>query len=283
MTAHPRVDLKVSVCMPVFSLILSFSLTHSLARARALSLCARIQIWCMLHVCVPLCLYLYGCLYSLSFSRSLSPSLNAAFLGFLRDSVRRQSVQELVSAARDGNWQDFHVLRAGLVTADLNTVPKGRIWGVIHQVERERARQSESESREKDYLTVDTTTGLVLGRRERAAGPRGRSPGNRPGARDKRGCGANLARHCPGSRSQGLLHHAPGPAEERYQHQRRPVAFNFVCDCDTVGDYRCHLCLQLFWNTEFRRVKQSLTEKFRDVVNLCVTLWLLCATLCSLL
>ena len=74
MTAHPRVDLKVSVCMPVFSLILSFSLTHSLARARALSLCARIQIWCMLHVCVPLCLYLYGCLYSLSFSRSLSLS-----------------------------------------------------------------------------------------------------------------------------------------------------------------------------------------------------------------
>jgi hypothetical protein len=78
LTAHPRVDLKVSVCMPVFSLILSFSLTHSLARARALSLCARIQIWCMLHVCVPLCLYLYGCLYSLSFSRSLSPSLSRA-------------------------------------------------------------------------------------------------------------------------------------------------------------------------------------------------------------
>ena len=70
---------------------------------------------------------------------ALEEKADAAFLGFLRDSVRRQSVQELVSAARDGNWEDFHVLRAGVVTADLNTVPKGRIWGVIHQVERERA------------------------------------------------------------------------------------------------------------------------------------------------
>ena len=72
---------------------------------------------------------------------------DASFLGFLRDCVRRQTVQELVSTARDGEWEDFHVLRAGVVTADLNTVPKGRSWGVIHQVQRERARQRERESR----------------------------------------------------------------------------------------------------------------------------------------
>ena len=131
--AHPNLvhaaclcaSVSVSVWMPVFSLILSFSL--SLARARALSLFVRAH---------PKMRTKDGKTVE---EVALEEKADAAFLGFLRDSVRRQSVQELVSAARDGNWEDFHVLRAGVVTADLNTVPKGRIWGVIHQVERERA------------------------------------------------------------------------------------------------------------------------------------------------
>ena len=61
---------------------------------------------------------------------------DASFLDFLRECVRRQCVQELVSAARDGEWKAFHALLAssGVVAADLNAVPAGRIWGVIHQV-----------------------------------------------------------------------------------------------------------------------------------------------------
>jgi hypothetical protein len=61
---------------------------------------------------------------------------DASFVDFLRECVRRQSVQELVSAARDGEWKAFHALLAssGVTAADLNAVPAGRIWGVIHQV-----------------------------------------------------------------------------------------------------------------------------------------------------
>ena len=59
-----------------------------------------------------------------------------AFLGSLRECVRRQSVQELVSAAREGEWERFHALlgSSGVGAAELNTVPAGRSWGVIHQV-----------------------------------------------------------------------------------------------------------------------------------------------------
>lgn len=58
---------------------------------------------------------------------ALEEKADASFLGFLRDSVGRQSVQDLVSAARDGDWENFHALRkaSGVVTADLNTIPKG--------------------------------------------------------------------------------------------------------------------------------------------------------------
>ena len=61
---------------------------------------------------------------------------DAPFLGFLRECLRRQSMQELVSAARDGDWERFHALLAssGVGAAELNTVPSGRTWGVIHQV-----------------------------------------------------------------------------------------------------------------------------------------------------
>ncbi len=61
---------------------------------------------------------------------------DASFRGFLRECVRRQSVQELVSAARDGEWTEFNALLAssGVGAAELNTVPTGRSWGVIHQV-----------------------------------------------------------------------------------------------------------------------------------------------------
>ena len=113
--------------------ILSHSLVLSLARARALFVRAHPKMRTKDGKTVE--------------EVALEEKADAAFLGFLRDSVRRQSVLELVSAARDGNWEDFHVLRAGVVTADLNTVPKGRSWGVIHQVQRERARQRERESR----------------------------------------------------------------------------------------------------------------------------------------
>ena len=61
---------------------------------------------------------------------------DASFRGFLRECVRRQSVQELVSAAKAGKWERFHALLAssGVGAAELNTVPTGRSWGVIHQV-----------------------------------------------------------------------------------------------------------------------------------------------------
>jgi hypothetical protein len=61
---------------------------------------------------------------------------DASFLGFLRDCVRRQSVHELVSAAQAGEWEKFSALLASssVVAAELNTVPIGRKWGVIHQL-----------------------------------------------------------------------------------------------------------------------------------------------------
>jgi hypothetical protein len=61
---------------------------------------------------------------------------DASFLGFLRDCVRRQSIHELVSAAQAGEWEKFSALLASssVVAAELNTVPIGRKWGVIHQV-----------------------------------------------------------------------------------------------------------------------------------------------------
>ena len=80
---------------------------------------------------------------------------DASFLGFLRDCLRRQNVQELVSAARDGEWEKFSALLASssVVTADLNTVPIGRKMGVIHQVERERACAPEREREENGRLS----------------------------------------------------------------------------------------------------------------------------------
>ena len=61
---------------------------------------------------------------------------NAAFLAGLRAAVGRQNLQDLVSAARDGEWVRFNssVAASGLTTAELNVVPPGRIWGVVHQV-----------------------------------------------------------------------------------------------------------------------------------------------------
>ena len=61
---------------------------------------------------------------------------DASFLGFLRDCMRRQGVHELVSAAQAGEWEKFSALLASssVVAAELNTVPIGRKWGVIHQV-----------------------------------------------------------------------------------------------------------------------------------------------------
>ena len=58
------------------------------------------------------------------------------FLDYVRECVRRQSVQELVNAARDGEWEKFDVLLAGsgVGAPELNAVPSGRIWGVLHQV-----------------------------------------------------------------------------------------------------------------------------------------------------
>jgi hypothetical protein len=61
---------------------------------------------------------------------------DALFLGFLRNCVRRQNLQEIVSAAQAGEWKTLHALLASssVVAAELNTVPIGRKWGVIHQV-----------------------------------------------------------------------------------------------------------------------------------------------------
>jgi len=61
---------------------------------------------------------------------------DASFLVFLRDCLRRQNLQELVSAAQIGEWDKFRVLLASssVMTAELNTIPIGRKWGVIHQV-----------------------------------------------------------------------------------------------------------------------------------------------------
>mmetsp|Transcript_16344 Transcript_16344/g.41215 ORF Transcript_16344/g.41215 Transcript_16344/m.41215 type:complete len:490 (+) Transcript_16344:41-1510(+) len=58
------------------------------------------------------------------------------FLEFLRERVTLQTHQELVSAARDGEWPHFESLlnEPGITVDVLNTVPPGRTWGVIHQV-----------------------------------------------------------------------------------------------------------------------------------------------------
>ena len=83
MTAHPRVDLKVSVCTPVFSLILSFS-PLTLARARALSLCAHPNLVHAACLCVCVSVSVWMPVFSLILSFSLSRARARALSLFVR-------------------------------------------------------------------------------------------------------------------------------------------------------------------------------------------------------
>ena len=63
---------------------------------------------------------------------------NASFLGYLNQRLLSQSHHELINKARDGVWPAFlHQLQSStpvIPEENINTVPAGRLWGVIHQV-----------------------------------------------------------------------------------------------------------------------------------------------------
>jgi hypothetical protein len=58
------------------------------------------------------------------------------FMDALNTAIGRQDLQTLVSLARDGAWVQFNALvnSSNISIELLNTVPPGRIWGVIHQI-----------------------------------------------------------------------------------------------------------------------------------------------------
>jgi len=59
-----------------------------------------------------------------------------AFTNLLNEKLASQTHQEIVSAARDGDWYTFKaLLNSPRMTLEaLNSVPPGRTWGVIHQI-----------------------------------------------------------------------------------------------------------------------------------------------------